>query len=174
MTTQHEPDSAEAVEKAISGALKMIPYGFHALTSKHGKEMNVMVLNWFSQVSFEPQHIVIGLQQTSTTYGLVEASGHFVVNIFHQAEADVVKQFSKSREKNPQKFEGAHWQPAPVTGVPVLDEAAAFLECEVAGELDTGAGHSVILGRVVGGGVRASHDPGEGLTLPHVGWSYSG
>jgi flavin reductase (DIM6/NTAB) family NADH-FMN oxidoreductase RutF len=174
MTTPPDAGVSADLQKAISDALKMIPYGFHALTSRHGKETNVMVLNWFTQVSFEPQHIVIGLQQTSTTYRLVKASGGFVVNIFHKAEADVVKQFSKSREKNPQKFESAHWQPAPVTGVPVLDEAAAFLECEVAGELDTGAGHSAILGRVVGGGVRVKHDPGEGLTLPHIGWSYSG
>lgn len=161
-------------EKAISNALNMIPYGFYAITSAAGKDQNVMVLNWFTQISFEPQHIVLGLQQTSHSYGLIKESGKFVVNIFHKDEADVIKAFTKSRAKNPEKFAAAHWQAAPVTGLPLLDEAAAYLECEVAGELDTGSGHSVILGKVVGGGVRAKHAAEDSLTLPQLGWSYSG
>ena len=40
-------------ENAISNALNMIPYGFYAVTSRAGDDRNVMVLNWFSQVSFE-------------------------------------------------------------------------------------------------------------------------
>lgn len=161
-------------EKAVTAALNMIPYGFYAVTTAAGDDQNVMVLNWFSQVSFEPQHIILGLQRTSHSYGLVKQSGKFVVNIFHRDAAEVIKPFTKSREKNPQKFEAARWGPAPVTGLPVLDEAAAYIECEVAGELDTGSGHSVILGKVVGGGVRKKHAAEETLSLPFLGWSYSG
>lgn len=163
-----------ALDKEITGTLNMIPYGFYALTSRAGEDRNVMVLNWFSQVSFEPQHVAIGLQKTSTTYGLVQKSKQFVVNIFNKQEMDIIKQFSKSRAKNPDKFKSANWQDAPVTGVPVLDEAAAYLECEVVGELDTGSGHSVIVAKVVGAGVRAKHEREETLTLLDVGWSYSG
>ncbi len=161
-------------ENLVSDALKMIPYGFYAVTSRDGDEMNVMVLNWFSQVSFEPQHVVIGLQNTSTTMGLVQKSRKFVVNIYNKEDAEAIKPFTKSRAKNPEKFQSANYTLAPVTGVPVLKEAAAFIECEVVQIVDTGAGHSVVIAKVVGGGVQKAGAPADTLTLLDLGWSYAG
>jgi flavin reductase (DIM6/NTAB) family NADH-FMN oxidoreductase RutF len=158
----------------VSDALNMIPYGFYAVTSRAGDDRNVMVLNWFSQVSFEPQHVVIGLQNSSYTMGLVKESQKFAVNIFHKDDADVVKNFTKSREKNPAKFEKANYSDGPVTGVPVLDEAAGYIECEVEDIIDTGAGHSVVLAKVVGGNVNKEMEAADTLTLPQLGWSYAG
>ena len=160
--------------EAISDALSMIPYGFYALTSRDGDDRNVMVMNWFTQVSFEPQHVVVGLQDTAYSFGLVEKSKKFVVNIFHKKDAKVIKPFAKSRVKNPDKFEGVKYSDGPVTGVPVLDEAAAYLECEVVNLHDTGSGHVVVLGKVVGAGVRKPGKPKDSLTLVDVGWSYAG
>lgn len=160
--------------KQISDALNMIPYGFYALTSRAGDDRNVMVMNWMTQVSFEPQHIVIGLQNTSYTMGLVKKSKKFAVNIFHKDDADVVKNFSKSRKKDPDKFAKANYTDGPATGVPVLNEAASYLECEVDKIIDTGAGHSVLIARVVGGGVNKEMESSDALTLSQIGWSYSG
>ena len=157
-----------------SNALKLIPYGFYAITSRDGEDRNVMVLNWLSQVSFEPQHIVIGLQNTSYTMGLVKKSKVFGVNLFYTEDADVIKAFTKSREKNPEKFESANYSDGPVTGVPLLEEAAASLECEVVEIYDTGAGHSAVIAKVVGGSVRQDGEAADTLTLPDLGWSYSG
>ena len=161
-------------EKAISDALKMIPYGFYAVTSRDGDDRNVMVLNWFSQVSFEPQHVVIGLQNSSYSFGLIEKSKKFAVNVFNKEDAEAIKLFTKSREKNPDKFKSANFSDAPATGVPVLDEAAAYLECEVVEIVDTGSGHSAVVGKVVGGGVRKPGKAGDSLTLVDLGWSYAG
>lgn len=161
-------------EKMISEGLNMIPYGFYAVTSRSGEERNVMVLNWFSQVSFEPQHVVIGLQNTAFSMDLIEKSKTFVVNIFHKDRAEVIKQFTKSREKNPAKFEGANYSDGPVTGAPVLDEAAAYLECEIVQIVDTGSGHSAVIAKVVGAGVNQAMKADETLTLPDLGWSYAG
>lgn len=159
---------------AVSDALNLIPYGFYAITSRDGADRNVMVLNWLTQVSFEPQHIVIGLQNTSYTMGLVKKSGKFVVNIFDKEQANVVKQFTKSRENDPDKFTNANYSDGPVTGVPVLDEAAAYLELEVEEIYDTEAGHSVVIGKVVGGDLRKEIEASDTLTLPYLGWSYAG
>ena len=157
-----------------SEALKLIPYGFYALTSRDGDEMNAMVINWFSQVSFEPQHVAVGLQNSSYSMNLVSKSHKFVLNIFHQEDADEIKPFTKSREKNPEKFENAEYSEGPVTGVPVLDSASAYLECEVVEIVDTAAGHSVVIAKVVGGEVRKEISVNQTLTLPHLGWSYAG
>lgn len=161
-------------EKAITNALNRIPYGFYALTSRAGEARNVMVLNWFSQASFEPQHVMIGLQTSSFSYGLVEKSKVFVVNIFNKEDGEVLKDFSKSREKNPDKFEAANYTDAPVTAVPLLNEAAAYLECEVVEIVDTGSGHSVVVAKVVGGGTPKAGKAGDTYSLQDIGWSYSG
>lgn len=161
-------------DNSISDALNMIPYGFYAVTSRDGEDRNVMVLNWFSQVSFEPQHVVIGLQNSSYTYGLIEKSKKFAVNIYRKEDAEAVKAFTKSREKNPDKFKSANYSDASVTGVPVLDEAASYLECEVVEMVDTGSGHSAVIAKVVGAGVNKESKTAEILTLPDLGWSYAG
>ena len=161
-------------EKVISEALNKIPYGFYALTSRDSEDMNVMVLNWFTQVSFEPQHVAIGLQKTSYSYGLLEKNKVFAVNIFGKDSVEIIKQFSKSREKNPDKFESVNYTEGPVTGVPVLNEAAAYLECEIIEFVETGSGHNVVVAKVVGAGVRKQGKAEDTLTLLDIGWSYSG
>jgi len=158
----------------ISQVLNMIPYGFYSVTSRDGDDRNVMVLNWLTQVSFEPQHLVIGLQNSSYTMGLVQTSRKFVVNLFRKEDANVIKAFSKSRKKDPDKFNKANYTDGPATGVPVLDEAAAYLECEVEEIHDTGAGHSAVIARVIGGEVRKESEAADMLTLPFIGWSYAG
>jgi len=158
----------------ISNVLNTIPYGFYALTSRAGDERNVMVLNWFTQTSFEPQHVVIGLDVTAYTYGLIEKGKVFGINIFHKDDVEVIKLFTKSREKNPEKFKAAQYSDGEVTGVPILDQAAAFLECEVTEKMETGSGHDVILGKIVGAGLRKELRADQTLTLPDLGWSYSG
>ena len=161
-------------EKAISEALNKIPYGFYALTSRDGEDMNVMVLNWFTQVSFEPQHVAIGLQKTSYSYGLIQKNKFFAVNILDKDSLEVIKQFAKSREKNPDKFKSVNYTEGSATGVPILDEAAAYLECEIIEFVETGSGHDVVVAKVVGAGVRKQGKVEDTLTLLDMGWSYSG
>ena len=161
-------------EKPISDALKMIPYGFYAITSASGSDVNIMVANWLTQASFEPQLVALGLQKTSHTYGLVEKGKVFAVNLFKQADAEAIKPFTKSREKNPDKVKDAAYTPGPETGAPILEAAAAYLECRVVGKLETGGDHDVILGEVVGAGVSKPGPAGETLNLPELGWSYAG
>jgi flavin reductase (DIM6/NTAB) family NADH-FMN oxidoreductase RutF len=161
-------------EKAISDALNKIPYGFYAVTSRDGEDMNVMVLNWFTQVSFEPQHVAIGLQRTSYSHGLMEKGKVFGLNIFDKEGEEVIKQFSKSREKNPDKFKKANYSEGPLTGVPILNEAVAYLECEIVEFVDTGSGHDVVVAKVLGAGVRKEGKAKDTLTLLDLGWSYAG
>ncbi|MEK6223112.1 MAG: flavin reductase family protein, partial [Chloroflexota bacterium] len=135
---------------------------------------NAMVCNWFTQVSFEPQHIVVSMEKSSYTYGLVAKSKQLAINIFDKSGADTIKNFSKSRAKNPDKFSSANYSDGPITGVPVIDEAVAFIECEVIDELDTGGRHALLLCKVVNAEVRKEGKSEETLTLLDIGWSYSG
>jgi len=158
----------------IKDALKMIPYGFYSITSRNGDTRNVMVANWLMQTSFEPRQVALGLAKKAYSHGLITDGEAFVVNIFKKADAETIKPFSKSHAKNPDKFNDVHYSDGPETGVPVLDEAAAYLECKVVGRLDAGGDHEIIVGEVVGAGVRKAGEPTDTLTLPDLGWSYAG
>ena len=49
-------------DDTISNALKMMPYGFYAFTTKSDDDANIMVVNWVSQMSYAPRLIAVGIQ----------------------------------------------------------------------------------------------------------------
>ena len=161
-------------EYPISNVLKMIPYGFYSITSRHNDDVNIMVANWLTQASFEPQLVALGLQKTSYSYDLIEKGQVFAVNLFRKEDQDAIKPFTKSRTKKPNKVKDAEFTPGPETGAPILKASAAFLECKVVNKLETGGDHDIILGEVVSAGINKPGEADETLTLPHIGWSYAG
>lgn len=158
----------------IVSVLRRMPYGFYALGSHYGGDDNLMVCNWVTQVSFEPQLIAVGLQKTSYSYGLVSQSRAFVLNLFLAENAELIKPFTKSRTKNPDKMGNAHYRPAPKTGAPVVEGAAGYLECRVENILETGGDHNVVLAKVVAAEVLKPGQAKDSLTLVGLGWSYAG
>lgn len=158
----------------IKDVLNMIPYGFYGITSRNGDEVNAMVANWLTQASFEPRLIALALQKTSHSYGVIEAGRVFAVNIFNKADEEAIKPFTKSRKKNPDKMKDAKYSEAPETGCPVIEGAAAYLECKVLQIVDTGGDHNIVVGEVVGAGVSKPGEAADSLTLVDIGWSYAG
>lgn len=158
----------------MKDALNMLPYGFYAIGSRSDSDVNIMVANWITQASFSPRLVALGLQKTSYTHQLISAGRVFTVNIFNEADADVIKGFTKSREKNPDKVKDANYSAGPETGAPVVDGAAAYLECRVVQIVDVGGDHDLVVGEVVGAGVSKEGPVDETLTLPDIGWSYAG
>lgn len=162
-------------EEHIKEALHMIPYGFYAITSTDGEgDVNIMVANWFTQVSFTPRLVALGLAKKAYSHGLVEKGRVFGVNIFKKEAERLIKYFTKSREKKPDKVEAAEYSLSPTIGVPIVDGAAANLEVRVEAIVDVGGDHDIIIGEVVEAQVFKPGDCSETLTLPHIGWSYAG
>lgn len=160
--------------KMIKDALSMMPYGFYSITSKHGDRYNAMVANWVSQISFDPRLIVMGIQKTSFSLGLIEKGKVFTINIFNKEDVELIMPFTKSRSKNQTKMDDAKFTLGPQTGCPILNGAAAYIECKVVAIHDDGGDHSLIVGEVVGAGVNKPGDASETLTLLDLGWSYAG
>lgn len=159
---------------AARDALHLIPYGFYAITTRREGDRNVMVANWLTQVSFEPRLIALGLQTDSYSFGLVKETSVFGVNIFRKSDMAVIKQFTKSRAKHPEKIEAMNYTDGVETGVPMLEEAAATLECRVEQIVDVQGDHAIVVARVVGAKVARMSKIEDILTLVDVGWSYAG
>jgi flavin reductase (DIM6/NTAB) family NADH-FMN oxidoreductase RutF len=162
------------MSEEVKNALRMMPYGFYALSSRSGDDVNVMVLNWVTQVSYEPRLLAIGLAKSAYSHSLVEKGNVFALNIFNKDDADLIKPFTKGRAKNPDKMVGVSFVPGPETSCPIIQGVAAYLECKVVKMIDIGGDHDVVVGEVVAAGVYKPGEAGETLSLPDLGWSYAG
>lgn len=161
-------------EDPIKDVLQMMPYGFYCITSTDGEDVNAMVANWVSQVSFEPRLVVLALQKKSYTHGVIQKGKVFAINLFLKEDSEAIKPFSKSRAKKPSKMENADYRLSPITGCPIIKDAAAFLECKLVSVLDIQGDHDLVIGEIENASVLKAGESADILTLPEIGWSYGG
>lgn len=161
-------------EDKIKDALKMMPYGFYAFTTKDGDDVNAMVVNWVSQMSYAPRLIAVGIQKSCYSRGLVEAGGVFGLNLFLQADSDAIMGVTSGRTRKPDKMDNADYSAASETGVPVLAGAAAYIECKVTQIVDVGGDHDIVVGEAIHADVMKEGAPPDVLSLAELGWSYAG
>lgn len=158
----------------IKETLSRMPYGFYSITSRNGDEVNAMVANWVMQTAFEPRLVAVGLAKKAHSHGLISEGGVFAINLFNKEDQEAIMPFTGGRAKRPDKMTNATYSDAPETGCPVLEGAAAYVECKVTQIVDIGGDHDIVVGEVVGGAILKEGDVNDTLTLPHVGWSYAG
>jgi flavin reductase (DIM6/NTAB) family NADH-FMN oxidoreductase RutF len=158
----------------IKDFLNRMPYGFYAITSRSDSDVNAMVANWITQVSFKPRRIAVGLQKKAYSHGIIEDGRVFALNLFLEADRDYLMPFTKGRSKKPDKMTSAVYTTAPETGCPILEGAAAHLECKVVQIIDISGDHDVVIGEPIGAGIIKAGQVSDSLSLVKLGWSYAG
>jgi flavin reductase (DIM6/NTAB) family NADH-FMN oxidoreductase RutF len=158
----------------IKDFLNRMPYGFYAITSRSDSDVNAMVANWITQVSFKPRRIAVGLQKKAYSHGIIEDGRVFALNLFLEADRDYLMPFTKGRSKKPDKMTSAVYTTAPETGCPILEGAAAYLECKVVQIIDISGDHDVVIGEPIGAGIIKAGQVSDSLSLVKLGWSYAG
>jgi flavin reductase (DIM6/NTAB) family NADH-FMN oxidoreductase RutF len=99
--------------------------------------------NSFSSVSLEPPLILWSLSLTSRSCCAFRDTDHFTVNILAEDQVDISNHFAKSQVD---KFNGIAHRSG-LGKVPVVDGAAAYLECVKVESLLVGD-HMLYIGRV--------------------------
>jgi flavin reductase (DIM6/NTAB) family NADH-FMN oxidoreductase RutF len=158
-------------DAAKQSALRQFPYGLYALTVKHEGEEHGITVNWVSQASFDPPMVVVAVENTSKTIGLIRDAHHFAINLLHEGQRDLAGKLARASVDAPHKLKGVKTKPAPASGVPVLLDALGWVECRVVATLPSGD-HTLVLGEVVEAGVE--HEGAPPLTLHASGLKYSG
>jgi flavin reductase (DIM6/NTAB) family NADH-FMN oxidoreductase RutF len=156
-------------EKQRKPALRMLTYGLHVLGAAHEGEAGAATVTWVTQGSFEPPLLVLGVKKDGYVYGLVRRSRKLALSLLLQDQLDVAKAFFKAPRLEEGRLAGRTFGTG-VTGAPILDDAAAFLEGEVQSADETGD-HAVVIARIVNAGVRREGAP---LELRPTGMSYGG
>ncbi|MFJ8075450.1 flavin reductase family protein [Streptomyces sp. NPDC096176] len=98
----------------------------------------------FSSLSLEPPLVVFMVGRTSTTWPRIARAGTFCVNVLAADQGGLCRGFAVS---GADKFAGVAYGPAPVTGAPRLEGAAAWIDCTIQ-TVHTGGDHLIVVGRV--------------------------
>lgn len=125
--------------EASSALFRRLDRELWVVTSCDAARRGGLIATFVSQASIVPAmpRVVVGLARQHHTWGLIEASGAFVLHLLDEAQLDWVWRFGLRSGRDGDKLEGLATRPA-ASGAPLLTEAPGWLDCRVEGRLDTG------------------------------------
>jgi len=125
------------MEQTRSEVLKTIPYGFY-ITGVIGAdgEANGFTTCWVSQVSFEPQQVIVAVRRDQHTHDLMERGGVFSLNFLDTDQEDLALRFTRPLQPENGAVGGAAYTEGETTGAPLFVDAFAHLECRVVGKME--------------------------------------
>jgi len=143
-------------DTAKKTALRMIPYGLYVLTSAtEDGEVAAATVNWVTQTSFKPPHVVVGVKADSGAHDVIKKAGHFALNVLGKEQQGLAFAFFKPAEVDGHTVSGEPFAFGS-SGSPLLESAAAHIECRLVHTFEEGD-HSAFIGEVIGASV--AHSP---------------
>ena len=141
-----------------SKAMYNLSYGLFVLTAKEGSKDNGCIVNTVSQVTTEPNRIVVAVNKLNYTHDMIRKTGEFNVSILTEgSKFETYKHFGFQSGKDVDKFEAFDYKRA-ANGITYLaKETNAYLSAKVVSETDLGT-HTLFLADVTDGEV-LSQDP---------------
>jgi flavin reductase (DIM6/NTAB) family NADH-FMN oxidoreductase RutF len=169
------PDGAdpEEYDRLRRRVLWTMPSGLYIVGSRAGDRRNGMTLNFATQVGFDPKLLAISVEKEAVTHELISEGGVFVLNIVDREDRAIVRKFTKPVEVDAEAktLNGFPFHDGR-TGAPVLDQALAYVECEVRQTVDVGS-HSLLIGEVVDANFQKPEDT-EPLRMEDTRMNYGG
>jgi flavin reductase (DIM6/NTAB) family NADH-FMN oxidoreductase RutF len=155
--------------KVKKQALRTFTYGLYAVSCTAGEAVNIFTANWLSQVSFEPPLLAVSVENASKSLPMILASRVFTVNTLRAGQRELAGKLGKSAVQRPDKLSGIAYDIG-ANGCPILQDALAWIACEVRGTLEAGDS-TLVLAEVVDAGVLAE---GAALTMAEAGFRHAG
>ncbi|MEO1791342.1 MAG: diflavin flavoprotein [Cyanobacteria bacterium J06629_19] len=140
--------AASSVEKAIGRLVGSMCI----LTAKQGEVSSAMLASWVAQATFTPPGFTVAVAKDRAVEDLTHTGASFVLNILADGKhLGPMKHFLKPFGPGADRFEGVETRETE-DGQLILEDAIAYLECEVARRMDCGD-HWVVYATVSGGEV---------------------
>jgi len=151
--------------------LRMFSYGLFVATSVGPEGPSAATVSWVSQASFEPRLVLVALRNGTAICDAVRASRRFALHVVAAQQPDFAKSFFKVNQVSEDAISG-HSYTLSDAGLPIFDEAVAWLECEVTEEANREGDHALFIAKIIGSGVRMP--PITALSLRDTAWHYGG
>ena len=165
-----EPEEYDKLRRRV---LWTMPSGLYVLGTRAGDRRNGMTLNWATQVSFDPKVVAVSVEKEAFSHELLAEGGVFALSIVDREDRAIVRKFTKPVEVDleARTLNGFAFHDG-TSGAPVLDQAAAYVDCKVRQQVDVGD-HTLFLGEVVDAGFQKPEDTGV-LRMEDTRMNYGG
>jgi flavin reductase (DIM6/NTAB) family NADH-FMN oxidoreductase RutF len=139
----------EAYDRLRRRVLWTMPSGLFIVGSRAGERRNGMTCNWTTQLGFDPKLVGVGVEKDAVTHELISEGRVFALCIVDREDRAIVRKFTKPVEVDieARTLNGFPFHDG-VSGAPILDQAVAYVDCELRSTVDVGS-HSLFIGEVV-------------------------
>jgi flavin reductase (DIM6/NTAB) family NADH-FMN oxidoreductase RutF len=123
--------------------------GITVLTA-HGRFAHAMTANAFTSISLDPPMVLCCVARAARMHEAILDARGFGVSVLGGEQEELARYFAdSSRPAGMAQFDRVDWFPGRQTGVPLLSDSLAWLECHLA-EVYEGGDHSIFPGLVRG------------------------
>jgi len=152
----------KSLDGDLDKALGRISTGLYIITAHKGDLKSAMLASWVTQASFQPLGLTIAVAKDRAIESLMQVGDRFVLNILEEGNYQgLMKHFLKRFKPGADRFAGVKTQLA-TNGSPILTDALAYLECQVASRMEC-SDHWIVYATVDTGRVSKS----DALTAVH-------
>ena len=145
-------------------AMSRFPSGVTVVTaSTADRQPSGMTVSAFSSLSLEPPLVLVCIDKNCSIHELLSEGRYFAVNVLAEEQEMLSRRFA-SREGD--RFSGTGYKIG-ISGVPILDDVLASIECRVV-HTYAGGDHTIVVGEVEHAAV------GDGKPLAYFRGGYAG
>jgi flavin reductase (DIM6/NTAB) family NADH-FMN oxidoreductase RutF len=150
--------------------LRLVSNGMYVITSRSGDHYGAATVTWLSQASFKPPLIMVAIRLDSNVFKCLCAGSAAAIHILSSDQQEVAQRFFFPTKVNEHHINGEPFIEG-VTGVPILPNAPAHIECRVVRIVADVGDHAVVILEVVEAACREAVRP---LTIAESPWQYGG
>jgi len=151
-------------------ALRLISNGMYVMTSRCGTQYGAATVTWISQASFKPPLVMAAIRTKSNVFQCMVESRLAAIHILGCDQKDVAQKFFFPTVQGEGCINGEPFT-AGTTGVPVLQNTPAHIECRVVEILNNVGDHAIVVLEVLEAECRNLTRP---LTIAESPWEYGG
>ena len=127
--------------------MRSVPGPVAIVASADGAERSGLTATAWNSLSADPPMLRACITRKASAHDQIQRAGAFSVNLVAKGSNELVAIFAGQRAlSGAERFLAGQWQEGP-RGQPMLADAVASFECELAGVHDYGS-HSILIGRV--------------------------
>lgn len=156
-------------QKLKKQVLRTFTYGLYAVSCSNAGEENIFTANWLTQISFDPPLVALSIENTSKSLPMILQSRKYTINVFRSGDRELAGILGKSALQHPHKLTNISFHLGD-NGCPILDDALAWVACEIRHTAEAGDS-TLVISEVVDVGMMADGQP---LTMAEAGFRHAG
>jgi flavin reductase (DIM6/NTAB) family NADH-FMN oxidoreductase RutF len=136
----------EQLQRQIMGRFAT---GVTVVTTGRAPEFSGLTANAVASLSLRPPLVLVAVEKTAHSHGIIKESGCFAVNVLTHEQEDLSRRFARS---GPKDFSDLEFTTAE-TGAPILAGTLGYADCRLVNVLP-GGDHDIFVGEIMAGEAR--------------------